>query len=179
MNELSSDEAPFARIGAWSRTRLRSLGLAGLAAVGIYLCYRLAQPCIPSLVWAGALAQVFTPMHRWIETRVKKPNLAAVLSLSIIGLLVVVPATWFAQKLVEQAISVPQALQKQIAARKWYINADAQPHMAHVLAFVQQQIGSSGNASRATSWLNTMVSRLLKESVIAAVEVCLTLYFLF
>jgi len=179
MNQLTSNETLFTGNGAWSRTRLRSIGLAGLAVVGIYLCYRLAQPCIPSLIWAGALALAFLPMHRWIETRVKKPNLAAALSLAIIGLLVVVPTTWFAQKLVEQAISIPQAMQTQIAARKWHINGDAHPHMAHVLAFVQQQVGSPDNASRAMSWFNTMVSRLIKESAIAAVGVCLTLYFLF
>ena len=127
MNELSSDEALFARNGAWSRTRLRSLGLAGLAAVGIYLCYRLAQPCLPSLVWAGALALIFAPMHRRVEAKIETPNLAAALSLIIIGLLVVAPTTWFAQKFAEQATSVPQSIQKQIAVGKWRISADKHP----------------------------------------------------
>lgn len=179
MDQLISNETLSGNNRARSRIRLRAIGLAALSAAGMYLCYRLAQPCIPSLVWAGALALVFTPMHGWIETRVKRSNLAALLSLIIIGLLVVVPSTWFARKLVEQAISVPQGLQKQIAARKWHINGEAHPYMAHVLALVEQQVGSAENAPRAMSWLNRMVSKLIKESAIAAVEVCLTLYFLF
>ena len=119
MNQPSSNEASFGTNGGWSRTRLRAIALPGLTGVGIYLCYRLAQPCIPSLVWAGALALVFSPLHRWIEAKVRRPNLAAAFSLAIIGLLVVAPATWFAQRLAEQATLVPQNIQKQIAAGKW------------------------------------------------------------
>src|SRR5512135_3732675 len=107
MKQLSSNEASFSENGGWSRTRIRAIALALLAAVGIYLCYRLAQPCIASLVWAGALALIFTPLQRWIEAKVRRPSLAAAFSLIIIGLLVVVPATWFAQKIADQAISVP------------------------------------------------------------------------
>ena len=179
MKQLSSNETSVRENGGWSRTRIRAITLALLAAVGIYLCYRLAQPCIPSLVWAGALALIFTPLQRWMEARVKRPNLAAVLSLVIIGLLVVVPATWFAQKLVEQAATVPPNIQKQIAAGKWHIHGDQHPRVAPFLALVKQQVGTPENASTAMNWVNSILTRLVKESAIAAVQVSLTLYFLF
>ena len=179
MKQLSSNETSISENGGWSRTRIRAIALALLAAVGIYLCFRLAQPCIPSLVWAGALAVVFTPLHQWIEARVRRPNLAAAFSLVIIGLLVVAPATWFAQKLAEQATSVPENIQKQIAAGKWHMSGDQHPQLAHFLALVERQVSSPENASMATTWLKTLLSRLVKESAIAAVQVCLTLYFLF
>jgi len=175
MKQLSSHETSMSENGRWSRTRIRAIALALLAAVGIYLCYRLAQPCIPSLVWAGALALVFTPLHRWIEARVRRPNLAAAFSLVIIGLLVVVPATWFAQMLAEQATSVPENIQKQIAAGKWHMSGDQHPQLARFLALVERP----ENASMATTWLKTILSRLVKETAIAVVQVSLTLYFLF
>src|SRR5208282_6273839 len=179
MNQLSSNETSFSENGGWSRSRIRAIALAGLAALGIYLCYRLAQPCIPSLVWAGALALVFTPLHRWIEARLRRPNLAAAVSLTIIGLLVVVPATWFAQQLAQQATMVPENIQRQIAAGKWHVRADEHPQVAHFLAWVEQQVSSPEGAATATIWLKTILSGLVKESAIAAVQVCLTLYFLF
>ena len=179
MKQLNSPETSMSENGGWSRTRMRAIALALLAAVGIYLCYRLAQPCIPSLVWAGALALVFTPLHRWIEVRVKRPNLAAAFSLVIIGLLVVAPSTWFAQKLAEQATSVPENIQKQIAAGKWHLPGGQHPQLAHFLALVERQVSSPENASMGTTWLKTILSRLVKDSAIAAVQVCLTLYFLF
>ena len=179
MKELSSNEASFSGNGGWSRTRMRAVSLPLLTASGVYLCYRLARPCIPALVWAGALALIFTPLQRWMEARVKRPNLAAICSLAIIGMLVVVPATWFAQKLAEQATSVPENIQKQIAAGKWHMRGDEHPHLAHFVAWVEQQVSSPENASMATTWLKTVISRLIKESAIAAIQVCLTLYFLF
>ncbi len=179
MKQLSSNESSVSENKGWSRTRIRAIALALLAAVGIYLCFRLAQPCIPSLVWAGALAVVFTPLHRWIEARVRRPNLAAAFSLFIIGFLVVAPATWFAQKLAEQATSVPENIQKQIAAGKWHTPGGQHPQLAHFLALIERQVSSPENASMATTWLKTILSKLVKESAIAAVQVCLTLYFLF
>lgn len=179
MTLLSSTETSLSENGRWSRTRIRAIALALLAGVGIYLCYRLAQPCIPSLVWAGALAMVFAPLHLWIEARVRKPNLAAVLSLVTVGLLVVVPATWFAQKLADQAISVPEHVQKQIAAGKWHLRGEEHPVLAHLLGRIEPQLSSPENASMATTWVKEILSRLVKESAIAAVQVCLTLYFLF
>jgi predicted PurR-regulated permease PerM len=82
MNQLSSNETSFGENGKWSRTRLRGMALAVLAGVGVYLCYRLAQPCIPSLVWDGALALVFAQWHRRIEARVRRPSQAAAVSLA-------------------------------------------------------------------------------------------------
>ncbi len=179
MDQHSSPETSFTGNRTWPRTRVRGIALALLVAVGIYLCYRLALPCIPSLVWAGALALIFAPLQRWIETKVRRPSLAAAFSLIIIGLLVVVPATWFAQKIADQATSVPDRIHKQIAAGKWHMNSEHHPQLARIVAWVQQEISSPENATKATTWLKTMLSRLVKESAMAAVQVSLTLYFLF
>jgi predicted PurR-regulated permease PerM len=179
MKQFSSSETTLDEVGLWSHTRVRGIALAGLAALGIYLCYRLAQPCIPSLVWAGALAIVFNPLHRYVESKVKSANMAAALSLLLIGLLVVLPATWFAQNLAEQATLVPETIQKQIAAGKWQIAASKHPHLARILALVEQHVSLPENASTAMTWLNTIFSRLIKESALAAIQVCMTLYFLF
>src|SRR5512138_2044887 len=127
MKEISSNETSHNGNSGWPRTRVRAIALALLSVVGIYLCYRLAQPCIPSLVWAGALALIFAPLQRWIEAKVRRPSLAAAFSLIIIGLLVVIPATWFGQKIADQATSVPDRIQKQIAAGKWHMNSEHHP----------------------------------------------------
>jgi len=179
MKQLISNESFFSENGGWSRPRIRAIALALLAAVGMYLCYRLAQPCIPSLVWAGALALIFAPLQRWIERRVRRPSLAAACSMAIIGLLVVAPATWFAQRLAGEAAAVPQRIEKQLATGKWHTGADQHPQVARLLVLAEQHVGLSDNPSIPATWLKTISSRLIKESAIAAVQVCLTLYFLF
>ena len=94
-------------------------------------------------------------------------------------MLVVVPATWFTHKLAEQAITVPQNIQKQIAAGKWHMHGEQDSRIDRFLALIEQQVSSPGNASAAMSWVKASISRLAKESVLAAVQVSLTLYFLF
>lgn len=178
MKQSSSAEGSFAKAG-WSRARIRAGALALLTGVGIYLCYRLAQPCFPSLVWAGALALIFTPLQRWMEARVKGPNLSAACAMAIIGLLVVVPATWFTQKIAEQAITVPQNIQKQIATGKWHTHGEEDSRINRFLTLIQQQVSSPENASAAMSWVKGSISKLARQSAIAAVQVSLTLYFLF
>jgi len=130
-------------------------------------------------VWAGALALIFAPLHRWIEGRVRQPNLAAAFSLVIIGLLVVAPATWFAQELAEKATSIPQTIQQQITAGKWHIANGEHSQIAHLLTLVEQQAGLQENAPTDTIWLKSLISGFIKDSAIAAIQVCLTLYFLF
>jgi predicted PurR-regulated permease PerM len=131
------------------------------------------------LVWAGALALVFTPLQRRIEARLRRPNLAAALSLVIVGLLVVGPATWFAQKLAEKATSVPEEIQKQIATGKWHIDSDEHPLLGRLLGLVERQVSAPESAPNSTKWVNVIISNFIKESAAAAVQACLTLYFLF
>ena len=57
--------------------------MALLTASGVYLCYRLARPCAPALVWAGALALIAIPFAQRPVTTVlsgaKGPTLVRVL----------------------------------------------------------------------------------------------------
>lgn len=179
MPQLNSTKQGLRIHWRWSGDRLHAVALAGLTGLGVYLCYRLAQPCIPALVWAGALAVVFTPLQQRIESRIQNPNLATALSLLIVGLLVVAPATWFAQKLAEQATSVPDNIQRQIAAGKWHVGGNEHPLGARLLSFLEHQVRLPANAAVNSNWANALLSRLLRESAVAAVQLCLTLYFLF
>ena len=59
------------------------------------------------------------------------------------------------------------------------MQGESHPHLAHLAAVLDRQVSSPENTSAALGWVKTNVSQLLKESVIAAVQVCFTLYFLF
>jgi predicted PurR-regulated permease PerM len=61
------------------------------------------------------------------------------------------PTAWFAQKFAEQATSVPESIQKQIAVGKWRVSADKHPQVARFLAFVEQQVTSTENGATAHS----------------------------
>ena len=71
--EMKPPGAPLAN--DWgSRGHIQTLVLMAATAIGIYLCYRLAAPFLPALAWALALAVLFAPFQRWVESKVKRPT---------------------------------------------------------------------------------------------------------
>lgn len=100
-----------------SPRRVQTLVLIIAIAFGIYLCYRMALPFLPALTWAMALAILFAPLHRWLESKVRRANLAAGITVLLVALLVVVPTTFMGQRLLqESARGPPSSRQRSIPA---------------------------------------------------------------
>ena len=56
--ERETDQAAASSTDGWSsRNHISMLVLLAATSIGIYLCYRLAEPFLPALAWALALAQ--------------------------------------------------------------------------------------------------------------------------
>jgi predicted PurR-regulated permease PerM len=87
-----------------SRSYIRVLALIAVTALGLYVCYLMTLPFLPALTWALALAVFFMPVHQWLESIVKRQNLAASVSVLGIGLIVIVPAAFMGQRLVSDAV---------------------------------------------------------------------------
>jgi predicted PurR-regulated permease PerM len=86
-----------------SRSRIQTFILALATGFGMCLCYLQAAPFLPALTGALALAVLFTPFQRWLESKLKRPSLAAIVSVLVIGMSVAIPATFVAQRLTVQA----------------------------------------------------------------------------
>lgn len=65
--------------------------LGALAALAVYLSWRLLQPFATVIIWASVLALMFMPLHRRFLKRTGKPNLAAALTLLVALLAVLLP----------------------------------------------------------------------------------------
>ena len=60
-----------------TRDRSKLLVASAFTLVCLYLCYRLAQPFIPALVFAITIAVVTQPLIRWLESRIKNASIRA------------------------------------------------------------------------------------------------------
>ncbi|QUL37054.1 AI-2E family transporter [Erythrobacter sp. JK5] len=82
-----------------------------LAAVTIMLVW-IAWPFATSLLWSALAAIMFQPLYKWslIKCRGKR-NPAAVLTLTIILLAVILPALWIGTLVVQEALELIGALQ--------------------------------------------------------------------
>ena len=153
-----------------SRSHIHVLALMAATALGIYLCYLMALPFLPALTWALALAVLFMPVHRWLESTMKRPNLAASVSVLVIGLIVVVPATFMGQRLVSEAVTGADTIRAKVESGEWQRVLDGHPRVAPIAQRIERQIDLPGTISTIAAWLTNATASFVRGSVIQAIE---------
>ncbi len=181
MSSIESGAAPAAATQvAWSAPRSgRTLVLLAITAIGLYLCYLLALPFLPALAWALAFAVLFTPLQRWLEAKLRRPNLAASLCLVAVALIVVVPAVLIGQQLVEQIAIGAEVIDSEVARGDWRERIRANPRLAPTLEAIESNIDFPDTVKSSAAWLSGTAASLLRGSVIQIVALALTFYLLF
>jgi predicted PurR-regulated permease PerM len=86
----------------YSRRRVAETALLLALAFSFYLCWRLIEPFLTSIIWAIALAVVGHPVQRFLERHLK-PGLAAFIALTLITLLLVAPGVLLVQNISDEA----------------------------------------------------------------------------
>lgn len=168
------------RSGEWgSRRQIHVLALMAITAQGLYLCYLMVLPFVPALTWALALAVLFMPVQRWLESMVKHPNLAASVCVLGIGLIVVVPATFMAQRLVSEAVIGADTIRAKLESGEWQRVLDGYPRVAPLAQQIEGQIDLPGTIGTIATWLTNAIASFVRGSVMQVIDVLLTFYLLF
>lgn len=180
MNKHETEQTVASVGNDWgSRSHVQILVLIAATALGIYLCYRLAQSFLAAIGWALALAVLFTPLHRWIELRLKRPNLAATVTILVVGLIVVVPATFVGQRLIMESARGAEIIKTKVESGEWRRAIQAQPRLAGVIDWVERKVDLPGTIKDIATWLTATAGSILKGSVVQMIGFCLTFYLLF
>ena len=158
---------------------IKMLGLVGATALGSYLCFLLAVPFSAPIVWAVMLAVLFAPMQRWLEKKLHATGMAAAISVCMIGLIVIVPASFVAQRLVMQAATGAELIESRVRSGEWRRAIEAQPRLAPLAVRIEQQINLQGTAKSLAIWLSNLAGSIVTGSLYQGVSFCLTLYLLF
>ena len=162
-----------------SRDHVQTLVLMLATVLGVYLCYRMAVPFLSVLAWALMLAVLFTPLQRWLESKIKHPSLAAIVSILLIGAIVVLPAIFVGEQLVGQALKGAQLIETKVASGEWRRTIEAQPQLAKILNKAEHYIDLPGTLKTFTAWLGDTAGAIVKGSVFQIIGLCLVLYVLF
>lgn len=169
-----------ATVADWrARLPVAAIVLAVATLAGLYLCVRLAAPFVPALVWAVTLAVLFAPMQRRLEAKFRRPGLAAGVAVLVIGLIVVVPAAFVLQQLLEQAQSGAELVSAKVKSGEWRRAIAAQPWLAPAAQRLEQELDLPGVLQSLAGWLSGTAGMLLKGSALQAIGLCLTFYLLF
>jgi predicted PurR-regulated permease PerM len=159
--------------------QVHALALIAATAVGIYLCYLMTVPFLPALAWALALAVLFAPLHRWVLSKLRRPNLAAGICLVVIAIVVVVPVTLVTERIVGEAARGAETVKAMVDSGDWRHAFDAHPVIAPAGRWIEKQVDLPGAIQSVAAWLTNTGASLVRGSVVQLVGVVLTFYMLF
>ena len=164
--------------------------LAAVAAIALYLCYRIAEPFLNPIFAAIVLAIVFYPLHARIECSVTRPNLAATLSTIVVLLVVAIPAALLGLALTKELGDLYQSFSEKSAAQ-----GGLSPFLIHIMEAPLRIAGRYVDLSRVDvrpallGWINQVSSYLvgigakavgnILSLALGTVVVFFTLFFLF
>ena len=180
MNELKTKENAALTENDWgSRSHVHTLLLMAGTVVGIYFCYRLAAPFLPAFTGALALAVVFAPFYRWLESKVKHPNLAAMICVLVAALMVVMPAMFVAERIIGEAARGAETIKTMVESGEWRRAFDAHPLIAPIGQWIEWQLYLPEIVNTTTSWLTSTAASFVQGSVLQLVDLVLTFYIFF
>lgn len=180
MSELKTREISAPGANDWgSLSHVHTLLLMAATVAGIYLCYLLAAPFFPAFVWALALAVLFTPLHRWLESKIRHPTLAATICVLVAALVVVVPAMFVAERIIGEAARGAETIKAMVESGEWRRAFEAHPLIAPVGHWIERQFDLPGMVNTAASWLTGTAASFVQGSVLQLIGMVLTFYILF
>lgn len=180
--KTSSDHtspSPAPTDGWGSRRQIHSLLLMGVTLGGVYLCYRMTVPFLSALTWAITLAVMFISLQRWLENRIKKPSLAALISVLLIAMIVVVPLFLLGQRLVKEAAKGSELIKDKVESGEWRTVLNKHPRLVPVVRWIEEEADLPGTVKSGAAWLTGTAGNLVKGSLVQLMGLLLTFYLLF
>ena len=137
-------------VGSAERVGPAEARLAALALVTVlvaYGCWLLARPFFGALAWAGVLALLTHPIHRWIGSHVTRRNLAAGLALAVVTLAIVIPVVVVGAAVIREANKGARMLSAGELRSRWEGLKKANPRLAPVLDRIERELGLGATTS--------------------------------
>ncbi len=177
---MTQDYPPRGREKNWPNAdQIRFLIVVSVTGMGLYLCYLLTVPFLASLTWSLVLSVTFSHAHEKIEMRIKHPNFAAGVSVAAILILVVFPVVIVVQQLAQEAANGAVYIEAQIRNGEWREVLVGQPILTRAVQWVEEQLDLAGTAGSISSYLTTLGTSVLLNSINQFLNLILTFYMLF
>lgn len=162
-----------------SRRQVQTLLLMAATAAGIYLCLQMILPFLSPLAWALALAVLFAPLQRLLEKRLGNSSAAALVSVLLIALIVVIPLVLVVEQLAIQTSSAVELIAARIESGSWRRDLQAYPGLLALAGQVDQQFDLPGTLKALSATLGSTAAVLLRGSLWQLLGAALAFYLLF
>jgi predicted PurR-regulated permease PerM len=162
-----------------SRPNVQAMVLLGAAAIGLYVCYLLVQPFLPALAWGVALAVVGYPLHRFIRRRLPHATAAAIVTVLMIAVVIIGPIVFVTHQLVRQAARTVSFVQETLDSGAWREAIEGRPRLASMVEWVEGAISLDDVTSQLGRFLEQLGPAVVTGSLVAVMQLLITLLVLF
>jgi predicted PurR-regulated permease PerM len=162
-----------------TRERALALVLISATALAFYVCYLLAYPFLPSLAWALALAVIAHPLHDWLESRIRRPNIAAGIAVAIVAVAILAPTLFVLHSLLGQVAAGAVLVQEESIAATLEAMATRSPWLAPGIRWVGRQIAEQGDAQNLAATIAKQATTYVTGSLWIVAQAMITLFLLF
>jgi predicted PurR-regulated permease PerM len=160
-----------------TRDRSKLIVVYGITVVCLYLCYRLAQPFIPALVFAITIAIITQPLMSWLEPRIKNATLRAGAGVAIVTIAILAPISTMVYFV---AIEIAHAVQNwQTYLANFQELVDREPRIASYWQQLSQNLDLTGAVERLAGAVNAAAMAIVGGSVQSLFQALIMLYVLF
>ncbi len=164
--------------GGFRPTASTIILIAGVTA-GVVLCYLIAAPFVPAIVWSVTLALLFTPVQVRLEHLVRSPSLAACLSVALAALVVVVPSVIISGLLLNEAMRGAIQMANVFDSDTWSHLLDGNQTLVSLVDQISNWIDFSLLFDNLASSLSAWSGSVIQGSIKGLVTMLITFFFLF
>jgi predicted PurR-regulated permease PerM len=161
-----------------STKRIAEAALVLATCIAFYLCWIIARPFLPAITWALALAVVGYPIHRWLERRLM-PSLAAVVSVTVITGILLVPGFSLLQQVISEAGNNVEALAQNLTSTQLHRAAEKYFFTQKLLEWLESNFDINQELKRAAGVLAAQVPAALRGSLQFVTQFAIMLVMLF
>lgn len=163
----------------WTRERLMTVSLFLLTTALLVLSLFLTRPFLPALTWSLALAIVVMPVHRWIERRLHRRNLAAALSVVLVALTIVAPSYFIIQSVSREVLVGVDQIRQNVEGESWESLRKKYPRLARIFTAVERQVDIRQTVQESAKAISATAVSALRGSVEGIVGLLVMFFFLF
>jgi predicted PurR-regulated permease PerM len=177
---VARNPTPPEQVDTWlPRERVLVIVLAIVTLVVCATAFRLVEPFIPAITWAVVLAVMAHPMHDALLQRLRRPWLAAALSVIAVAFVVALPAVFVARQIAGEALHSAESVRNVLDGDHWKASLDRYPSLAPLREWVEEQVDLRAEFQRGSEAVSKGVREFLARSIQFIVGAFVTLFVLF
>jgi predicted PurR-regulated permease PerM len=163
--------------GDWfTRQHVLVLVLLVATVTALYLCYLMAVPFLAVFTWAVTLAVIATPVHAWIESRLRYRDLAAGLTTVLVALLIIGPVAFVGHLIVTEIRANFEHVMRELKAGRWLQD---NPALADLWGWAERNFAISTEVRNVRASVAGSLTTFVGGAVWTVIQLLLTLFTLY